>query len=96
MIVRNECYWLPKRDGVVHVLFYFSMHIFAVNSPLLSGGHPAAWYQRRQMKKIYSPLLEGLLALYLGFEWNQVIFNFWLQILLSLVHYPLFSEDYEA
>ncbi|KAL6181087.1 hypothetical protein ACLB2K_047744 [Fragaria x ananassa] len=31
----------------------------------------AAWYQRRQMKKIYSPLLEGLLALYLGFEWNQ-------------------------
>lgn len=31
----------------------------------------AAWYQRRQMKKIYSPLLEGLLALYLGFEWIQ-------------------------
>lgn len=31
----------------------------------------AAWYERRQMKKIYSPLLEGLLALYLGFEWNQ-------------------------
>lgn len=30
-----------------------------------------AWYERRQMKKIYSPLLEGLLALYLGFEWNQ-------------------------
>ncbi|PKA53975.1 hypothetical protein AXF42_Ash016140 [Apostasia shenzhenica] len=29
----------------------------------------AAWYERRQMKKIYSPLLEGLLALYLGFEW---------------------------
>ncbi|KAG0456983.1 hypothetical protein HPP92_022140 [Vanilla planifolia] len=28
-----------------------------------------AWYERRQMKKIYSPLLEGLLALYLGFEW---------------------------
>lgn len=25
------------------------------------------------MKKIYSPLLEGLLALYLGFEWIQVI-----------------------
>ncbi|XLS70293.1 hypothetical protein HN51_027158 [Arachis hypogaea] len=23
------------------------------------------------MKKIYSPLLEGLLALYLGFEWIQ-------------------------
>ncbi|KAI3494798.1 hypothetical protein L1887_40410 [Cichorium endivia] len=31
----------------------------------------AAWYERRQMKKIYSPLLEGLLALYLGLEWNQ-------------------------
>lgn len=31
----------------------------------------AAWYQRRQMKKIYSPLLEGHLALYLGFEWMQ-------------------------
>ncbi|KAJ6835135.1 uncharacterized protein M6B38_124190 [Iris pallida] len=31
----------------------------------------AAWYQRRQMRKIYSPLLEGLLALYLGFEWIQ-------------------------
>ncbi|XP_071705263.1 uncharacterized protein [Rutidosis leptorrhynchoides] len=31
----------------------------------------AAWYERRQMKKIYSPLLEGLLALYLGFEWNH-------------------------
>ncbi|KAL3619401.1 hypothetical protein CASFOL_036971 [Castilleja foliolosa] len=29
----------------------------------------AAWYERRQMKKIYSPLLEALLALYLGFEW---------------------------
>ncbi|XP_047324220.1 uncharacterized protein LOC124927789 [Impatiens glandulifera] len=31
----------------------------------------AAWYERRQMKKIYSPLLEGLLSLYLGFEWIQ-------------------------
>ncbi|XP_010518658.1 PREDICTED: uncharacterized protein LOC104798329 [Tarenaya hassleriana] len=31
----------------------------------------AAWYERKQMKKIYSPLLEGLLALYLGFEWIQ-------------------------
>ncbi|XP_008796293.1 uncharacterized protein LOC103711792 [Phoenix dactylifera] len=31
----------------------------------------AAWYEKRQMKKIYSPLLEGLLALYLGFEWIQ-------------------------
>ncbi|KAF3449456.1 hypothetical protein FNV43_RR10184 [Rhamnella rubrinervis] len=31
----------------------------------------AAWYKRREMKKIYSPLLEGLVALYLGFEWIQ-------------------------
>ncbi|KAL3497780.1 hypothetical protein ACH5RR_040512 [Cinchona calisaya] len=31
----------------------------------------AAWYERRQMKKIYSPLLEATLALYLGFEWIQ-------------------------
>ncbi|KAG1354286.1 hypothetical protein COCNU_07G003980 [Cocos nucifera] len=31
----------------------------------------SAWYEKRQMKKIYSPLLEGLLALYLGFEWIQ-------------------------
>ncbi|KAJ4848002.1 hypothetical protein Tsubulata_009330 [Turnera subulata] len=31
----------------------------------------AAWYERRQMRKIYSPLLEGLLALYLGYEWIQ-------------------------
>ncbi|KAL4570497.1 hypothetical protein LXL04_026153 [Taraxacum kok-saghyz] len=31
----------------------------------------AAWYKRREMKKIYSPLLEGLVALYLGLEWNQ-------------------------
>lgn len=48
-------------------------------APVLSAGSGrdemkklfAAWYERRQMKKIYSPLLEGLLALYLGFEWNQ-------------------------
>ncbi|KAI5639364.1 hypothetical protein M9H77_00260 [Catharanthus roseus] len=31
----------------------------------------AAWYERRQMKKIYSPLLEAILALYLGLEWIQ-------------------------
>ncbi|GJN09415.1 hypothetical protein PR202_ga27420 [Eleusine coracana subsp. coracana] len=31
----------------------------------------AAWYERRQMRKIYSPLLEGILALYLGLEWIQ-------------------------
>ena len=54
-----------------------------------SHSHPlhfrfAAWYEKRQMRKIYSPLLEGLLALYLGFEWIQVIlfnltfyFMFW-------------------
>lgn len=32
----------------------------------------AAWYERRQQKKIYSPLMEGLLAFYLGFEWMHV------------------------
>uniref|UniRef100_J3MPH3 CAAX prenyl protease 2/Lysostaphin resistance protein A-like domain-containing protein n=1 Tax=Oryza brachyantha TaxID=4533 RepID=J3MPH3_ORYBR len=31
----------------------------------------AAWYERRKMRKIYSPLLEGILAFYLGFEWIQ-------------------------
>ncbi|XLV01435.1 hypothetical protein S245_015772, partial [Arachis hypogaea] len=31
---------------------------------------PRPWYEKRQMKKIYYPL-EGLLALYLGFEWIQ-------------------------
>nr|GEU95094.1 acetyl-CoA carboxylase 1 [Tanacetum cinerariifolium] len=35
----------------------------------------AAWYERRQMKMIYSPLLEGLLALYLAFKWNQRVKN---------------------
>ncbi|KAL0673988.1 hypothetical protein Bca4012_001969 [Brassica carinata] len=33
----------------------------------------SAWYEKRQMKKIYSPLLEGLLALYLGIEWVQSV-----------------------
>lgn len=47
--------------------------IWTCESPFVSGERSAAWYQRRQMKKIYSPLLEGLLALYLGFEWIQVI-----------------------
>lgn len=31
----------------------------------------AAWYERRQLKRIYSPLLESLLAFYIGFEWIQ-------------------------
>ncbi|KAL2609055.1 hypothetical protein R1flu_027628 [Riccia fluitans] len=31
----------------------------------------SAWYERRQLRKIYSPLMEALLALYLGFEWVQ-------------------------
>ncbi|KAL4393838.1 hypothetical protein AHAS_Ahas02G0092000 [Arachis hypogaea] len=29
------------------------------------------WYEKRQMKNIYFPLLEEILALYLGFEWIQ-------------------------
>lgn len=33
------------------------------------------------MKKIYSPLLEALLALYLGFEWIQVCITTSLQLL---------------
>lgn len=28
-----------------------------------------AWHEHQKMKKIYSPLLESLLSLYLGFEW---------------------------
>lgn len=35
------------------------------------------------MKKIYSPLLEGLLALYLGFEWIQVTCCFLKKLLIS-------------
>lgn len=31
----------------------------------------AAWYERRQLRRIYSPLLDSLLALYLGTEWLQ-------------------------
>ncbi|KAH7293343.1 hypothetical protein KP509_28G021600 [Ceratopteris richardii] len=31
----------------------------------------AAWYERRQLRRIYSPLLESFLALYIGFEWIQ-------------------------
>lgn len=31
----------------------------------------AAWYERRQLRKIYSPLLDSFLGLYLGFEWIQ-------------------------
>ncbi|MCO5598946.1 hypothetical protein L7F22_053045 [Adiantum nelumboides] len=31
----------------------------------------AAWYEKRQLRRIYSPLLDSLLALYLGAEWLQ-------------------------
>lgn len=31
----------------------------------------AAWYERRQQRRIYSPLLDSILSLYLGFEWVQ-------------------------
>ncbi|URD79608.1 hypothetical protein MUK42_05584 [Musa troglodytarum] len=47
----------------------------------------AAWCERRQMKKIYSPLLEGLLALYLGFEWIQVTHN----ILAPMITHGMYS-----
>ncbi|KAJ9135046.1 hypothetical protein P3X46_032268 [Hevea brasiliensis] len=49
----------------------------------------AAWYERRQMKKIYSPLLEGLLALYLGFEWIQPLY--WD---MAFGRYTITAEDY--
>lgn len=45
-----------------------------------------AWYEKRQMKKIYSPLLEGLLALYLGFEWIQTD-----NILASIITHGIYS-----
>ncbi|XP_021599827.1 uncharacterized protein LOC110605520 isoform X2 [Manihot esculenta] len=48
----------------------------------------AAWYERRQMKKIYSPLLEGLLALYLGFEWIQLYWD------MDFGRYMITEEDY--
>jgi hypothetical protein len=45
-----------------------------------------AWYARRQQKKIYSPLVESLLALYLGLEWMHVrllsCFHFCMYILI--------------
>ena len=44
----------------------------------------AAWYERRQMKKIYSPLLEGLLGLYLGFEWIQVLLYYRLILFIDV------------
>lgn len=54
-------------------------------SPLpISVEHCAAWYERRQMKKIYSPLLEGLLALYLGFEWIQVTLATYFFVIIKL------------
>lgn len=31
----------------------------------------AAWYERRQSRRIYSALLDSFLALYIGFEWIQ-------------------------
>lgn len=47
----------------------------------------AAWYERRQMKKIYSPLLESLLALYLGFEWIQTN-----NILAPIITHTIYSS----
>ncbi|CAH9101324.1 unnamed protein product [Cuscuta epithymum] len=46
----------------------------------------AAWYERRQMKKIYSPLLEAFLGLYLGFEWIQTN-----NILVPIVTHGIYS-----
>ncbi|KAJ7544398.1 hypothetical protein O6H91_09G077500 [Diphasiastrum complanatum] len=44
------------------------------------------WYERRQLKKIYSPLMESLLALYLGFEWVQTG-----NILAPMITHTLYS-----
>jgi hypothetical protein len=43
------------------------------------------------MKKIYSPLLESLLALYLGFEWIQVCFSVQILNMISLAWTNIFS-----
>lgn len=72
-----------------------SLHIFGLTGwsnqiciSLCSVVCTAAWYERRQMKKIYSPLLEGFLALYLGFEWIQV--KSWTRYLM--LYYQFVSE----
>ncbi|KAB5573892.1 hypothetical protein DKX38_001086 [Salix brachista] len=74
---------LPSRSGREDLKKLFAemlrnLHIFGLtawsNQICISSCaviYTAAWYERRQMKKIYSPLLEGFLALYLGFEWIQ-------------------------
>lgn len=49
-----------------------------------------AWYERRQLKKIYSPLMEALLALYLGFEWVQV--SSWLTAFSCRFHRPIYLD----
>jgi hypothetical protein len=46
----------------------------------------AAWYARRQQKKIYSPLVESLLALYLGLEWMHTG-----NILAPIITHTLYS-----
>lgn len=46
----------------------------------------SAWYARRQQKKIYSPLVEGLLAMYLGFEWMHTG-----NILAPIITHTLYS-----
>lgn len=46
----------------------------------------SAWYERRQQRKIYSPLMEGLLAMYLGFEWMHTG-----NILAPIITHTLYS-----
>nr|CAB3485129.1 unnamed protein product [Digitaria exilis] len=65
------------QSGIVPPLVPFAQTFAAVITAALTGSlyyiatAPKAWYERRQMRKIYSPLLEGILAFYLGFEWIQ-------------------------
>ena len=72
----NWSFGVQKREWYVFIFVITQLCVsFVCLSFLCSGEHSLAWYKRRQMKKIYSPLLEGLLALYLGFEWIQVILH---------------------
>ncbi|RLM65873.1 uncharacterized protein C2845_PM16G14020 [Panicum miliaceum] len=68
---------IASLSGIVPPLVPFAQTFAAVITAALTGSlyyiatAPKAWYERRQMRKIYSPLLEGILAFYLGFEWIQ-------------------------
>ncbi|KAH9769602.1 hypothetical protein KPL71_012076 [Citrus sinensis] len=64
----------PAKAAFLQAAIISHLQLFAAMPNPATISDAEAWYERRQMKKIYSPLLEGLLALYLGFEWIQVRF----------------------